>query len=52
MKWEYKWLYVYPSVDTRDFTEKWEALQSAGRDGWELVSVDHGYAYLRRPISN
>lgn len=46
MKWEYK--------AARVKEDRWDVIEiplldRLGREGWELVSVDNGIAYFKRP---
>ncbi len=43
MKWEYKTLDLGFNPDSK--------INKFGADEWELVSVDNGIAYFKRPIS-
>lgn len=44
-----KWEYVNISLITSNLTNHQHLLNQYGREGWELVSVDNGTAYFRRP---
>lgn len=47
-KWEYK------SLDMNSFVSRHRAmeyLEKVGQEKWELVSVDNGIAYFKRPIN-
>ena len=46
MKWEYDVVVVGTGVYGRT------DLQKAGKDGWELVSIDQGTAYFKRPVED
>lgn len=48
MKWEYD--YVYPTDRPDKLQETIAVMKDMGRDGWELVSVDNGIAYFKRPL--
>ena len=43
MKWEYR------TVDLGLYGYE-DKLNKAGTEGWELVSVDNGIAYFKRPL--
>ena len=46
-KWDYKIVVV-----RGDFIADWEDyLKKLGAEGWELVSVDGNFWYLKRPIN-
>lgn len=49
MKWEYKRLFV-SEYGPELIDGKYGKLGEYGREGWELVSVDNGKAYFKRPI--
>lgn len=48
MKWEYKFLHVAGRVGQIPYNGPY--IQELGQDGWELISVDNGVAYFKRPI--
>ena len=43
-----KWEYGYIVFGGEDVANR-EAMDRRGDEGWELVSVDNGIAYFRRP---
>lgn len=45
-KWEYLVVHPVPFMD-EDETTAYEL----GQRGWELVAVDNGYAYFKRPVA-
>lgn len=49
IKWEYCVTFFHPDKEYTRFTIKQE-LNIYGEDGWELVNVDGGTAYFKRPI--
>ena len=44
MKWEYKAI-----IPENDFVPE-SLMNELGQEGWELVYVDNGIAYFKRPI--
>lgn len=58
MKWEYRFKYLLSDShdvainetirDIDNYNAK--VLDDLGNDGWELVSVDNGIAYFKRPL--
>lgn len=48
MRWEYQWT----NFNLLDYTaqEKGEFFLEIGQEGWELVNVDNGIAYFKRPL--
>ena len=54
MKWEYLVVVLSRIIDDffqeKAVMDNSEILCTVGRDGWELVSVDNGIAYFKRPI--
>jgi len=44
--------YEYTVINIADFDEKmvWHELNKLGLDGWVLVCIDSGNAYLSRPV--
>ena len=50
MKWEY-FLYRFLSIERLDTLQDRQGIFSKlGLDNWELISVDNGIAYFKRPI--
>ena len=47
MKWEYRIIRVTGEIEPGYLSKRFSNI---GIDGWELVSVDNGIAYFRRPI--
>lgn len=47
-KWEYKFLHVAGQVGQIPYNGNY--IQELGQDGWELISVDNGVAYFKRPL--
>jgi len=50
MKWEYHFTNVEYPDNVAGKHKKVELLNEFGLEGWELVSVDNGIAYFKRPI--
>lgn len=48
MKWEYSALDL--KQNRVAFGDTYEVLKQAGLEEWELVSVDNGIAYFKRPL--
>lgn len=48
-EWEYLVSFV-PMIVAYAPDEIAEAFDSLGKSGWELVSVDNGKAYFKRPV--
>jgi hypothetical protein len=46
MKWEYAIRYIYTPVSSPDQVG---LLNEFGEEGWELASLDSGYAVFKRP---
>ena len=46
VKWEYDWEY-----DRHDPRDTVEMLDRKGQRGWELVCIEQGIAYFKRPIT-
>ena len=46
-----KWEYLTAKVCVPHSIPDTAILRGAGLEGWELVSVDNGVAYFKRPIS-
>lgn len=46
MKWEYRTM----ACGCNPFESRSEKLNRLGVDGWELVTIDNGIAYFKRPI--
>jgi len=51
MKWEYHFANIEHPDNTTGKHRKAELLNELGTKGWELVSVDNGMAYFKRPIN-
>ncbi len=47
MKFEYN--YLYP-INREGIENSIAVMKDMGRDEWELVSVDNGIAYFKRPL--
>ena len=47
MKFEYD--YLYP-IRIERIDDSMVAMKDMGRDEWELVAVDNGIAYFKRPL--
>jgi len=46
-----KWEYCYTVLGSYGHSEaRYELLGSMSEQGWELVAVDHGIAYFKRPV--
>jgi len=54
MKWEYKvmtlWSDSLSEIDDNISSDNQELLNEEGLKFWELVSVDNGIAYFKRPL--
>ena len=48
MKFEYDYLYPVGRIEKLDDTIV--SMKHMGTEGWELVSVDNGIAYFKRPL--
>lgn len=48
MKWEYAVTWDF-DWDTKN-DEIFDELQRLGQEGWELITVDKGVAYFKRPL--
>jgi len=46
MQWEYRFESLPNNIN-----ERFAILENLGQFGWELVSVDQGIAYCKRPVS-
>lgn len=56
VKWEYQEMSLRAIYDLGDKStipyRTNDGLNKLGREGWELVSVDNGMAYFKRPVDN
>jgi hypothetical protein len=50
MKWEYHFTNVEYPDNVAGKQKKVGLLRELGANGWELVSVDNGIAYFKRPV--
>lgn len=44
-----KWEYLVTQLNRETFKDE-DRLNELGQSGWELVSVDNGIAYFKRPL--
>ena len=44
--WEYETVFIHK----HNMAQVMERLNEMGKDGWELVSIDEGRAYLKREV--
>lgn len=50
MKWEYFLYRFFYSEELDTLEEQAKVFKELGQENWELVSVDNGIAYFKRPI--
>ena len=49
MKWEYA-VYTFANLSIDDLEYLTKTLDAYASKGWELISVDNGFHYFKRPL--